>query len=439
MSLLPLRHRLVTELMKRGSDIILVSALTLCGVMLASCSRGSGSTPLPAGLPNVTAQVLEATQPLERSSFARSHPRKDYKVIFGFNGPDGAFPGAGLADVGGLLYGTTYQGGTGNGTVFSVTTSGEEQLLHSFGSAYDGKLPGSTLIDVNGLLYGTTSQGGTYDEGTVFTITTSGKENVLYSFKGGTDGATPQAGLRYLNGVLYGTTVFGGSHNMGTVFSLTTSGKETVLHSFAGGADGAQPYAALTNVKRVLYGTTLYGGSGSGCRSPSGTGCGTVFSINTAGAETVLHTFTNNGYDGWGPYASLTDVKGLLYGTTYNGGTGGLGTVFTITTLGKENVLYSFKALTVGAGPTTGLTDVNGVLYGTTSAGGATKYYGTLFSITPAGTKKVLHSFKGGTDGENPDGNLVASSKGTLYGPTDSGGTTDCFGYGCGTIFKVSP
>ncbi|MGB6518852.1 MAG: choice-of-anchor tandem repeat GloVer-containing protein [Candidatus Cybelea sp.] len=427
--------------MTRERDITRVIALIFASVVLASCSRGPGSALLPAGRPNGAAQVSQATRHLERSSFGRPRTGNGYKVIFRFDYADGAFPGAGLTDVDGLLYGTTFQGGTGNGTVFSVTTSGDERVLHSFTTVYDGKLPGTSLINVKGLLYGATSQGGADDEGTVFTITTSGRENVLYSFKGGTDGATPQAGLHYVNGMLYGTTVFGGLYNMGTVFSLTTGGKETVLHSFAGGADGAQPYAALTNVKGVLYGTTLYGGSGSGCASPSGTGCGTVFSITTAGTETVLHTFTNNGYDGVAPFAGLTDLKGLLYGTTVIGGTASSsGTVFTITTSGKENVLYSFKGGTDGAAPTGGLIDVKGTLYGTTSAGGAKKNYGTIFSITAEGNEKVLHSFKGGTGGEGPHGNLVATNSGTLYATTESGGSTYyCYGYGCGTIFKVSP
>ena len=57
--------------------------------------------------------------------------------------------------------------------------------------------------------------------GTVFSITTSGKENVLHSFAGGSDGDNPGAGLIDVNGTLYGTTSDGGAHRDGTVFALT--------------------------------------------------------------------------------------------------------------------------------------------------------------------------------------------------------------------------
>ena len=78
------------------------------------------------------------------------------------------------------------------------------------------------LIDVNGTLYGTTNFGGAYGPGTVFSISASGKEKVLHSFAGGSDGAGPYGGLIDVNGTLYGTTEFGGgTHRHGTVFALT--------------------------------------------------------------------------------------------------------------------------------------------------------------------------------------------------------------------------
>ncbi len=79
---------------------------------------------------------------------------------------------------------------------------------------------------MKGTLYGTTSWGraygsGTSSGGTVFSITTSGKEKVLHSFGKGSDGADPRAGLIHVNGTLYGTTAEGGAHGDGTVFALT--------------------------------------------------------------------------------------------------------------------------------------------------------------------------------------------------------------------------
>jgi uncharacterized repeat protein (TIGR03803 family) len=85
---------------------------------------------------------------------------------------------ADLINVEGTLYGTTVIGGascgsyhiTGCGVVFSITPSGNETVLHNFGSKGDGAYPGAALLDVNGTLYGTTVNGGANGDGTVFSI-----------------------------------------------------------------------------------------------------------------------------------------------------------------------------------------------------------------------------------------------------------------------------
>jgi uncharacterized repeat protein (TIGR03803 family) len=186
------------------------------------------------------------------------------------------------------------------------------------------------LIDVKGALYGATGAGGscrTYGGcGTVYSISTAGVENVLYAFQGGTDGNSPTAGLIDVNGMLYGTTFEGGQSGpgcsqaffCGTVYSITTKGVEKVVYRFASGSDGAAPIAALIDVNGVLYGTTAAGGAIGSCFASKGN-CGTVYSITTAGVETVLYTFAG-GLGGWQPTAPLTNVNGSLYGTTLYGG-----------------------------------------------------------------------------------------------------------------------
>jgi uncharacterized repeat protein (TIGR03803 family) len=313
------------------------------------------------------------------------------KVLYNFKAArDASLPITGLIHVRGTLYGTTTGGGLyvcfgsygGCGTVFSVTTSGTEKVLHSFGAAGDGELPAADLIDVKGTLYSTTNRGGAHNVGTVFSITTSGAENVLHSFGPGRLARYPGANLIDVGGTLYGTTGGGGAHKKGTVFRITPGGKVRVLHSFGNGTDGQDPEAGLIDVKGTLYGTTRTGGAYT---CPYYGGCGTVFSITTSGTEKVLHNF-GSGTDGSGPAASLIDVNGTLYGTTHLGGAGsrcslGCGTVFSITTSGTEKVLHSFDG-TDGNGPEASLIDVKGTLYGTTENGGA-QGWGTVFALTP--------------------------------------------------------
>lgn len=130
--------------------------------------------------------------------------------------------------MGGTLYGTTVFGGKyGWGTVFSITTSGEEKVLYSFGARNgDGRELYAGLIAVKGRFYGTTGYGGAYCVGsggcgTAFSVTTKGKENVLHSFGSGTDGVGPADRLIYKAGSLIGTTQGGGTYHSGTVFQLT--------------------------------------------------------------------------------------------------------------------------------------------------------------------------------------------------------------------------
>ena len=77
------------------------------------------------------------------TSFLTARPRLAYRVLYSFETKpeNGGVPrSAGLLDVGGTFYGTTWGNGGkyGDGTVFSITTSGTEKVLHSFGEGTDG-------------------------------------------------------------------------------------------------------------------------------------------------------------------------------------------------------------------------------------------------------------------------------------------------------------
>ena len=356
-------------------------------------------------------------------------------------GEDGAKPAAGLIfDSSGNLYGTTFAGGgstacaSGCGTTFKVTATGSETILYSFAAGTDGAAPyGGVIRNAKGDIFGTTTSGGFY-VGTVFELSPSSAETVLHTFTSSTngDGAVPYASLvEDGQGNLYGTTYSGGtecvsSGGCGTVFKITSAGTEELLYSFAGNTDASYPFCSLVWAgKSELYGTTVFGGAYNH---------GTVFRITTSGKETVVYSFTG-GADGAAPEAGLVrDLKGNLYGTTSTGGAYGHGTVFKIGPTGRETVLYSFTGGSDGDLPASLLIlDAKGNLYGTTYQGGASGF-GVVYEISATGTEKVLYTFLGGTDGSNPSSALARDAKGNLYGTTNQGGAS-----GLGTVFKIIP
>jgi uncharacterized repeat protein (TIGR03803 family) len=330
------------------------------------------------------------------------------------------------------------------------TTTGTETVLYSFKGKPDGASPFAGLVqDSAGNLYGTTSAGGTSNLGTVFKLANT-VETVLHSFTGPpADGASPYAGLvGDSDGNFYGTTSAGGASNKGVVFKVTATGAEKVLYSFAGGADGGFPYGGLLRTSAGdVYGTTSAGGIMTGNCYPNG--CGVVFEVNTAGKETVLYSFTGSP-DGASPYAGLIgDTDDNLYGTTYNGGTGGCtngcGAVFKLNSAGVETVLHSFAGYpTDGAFPDAGLVrDSTGNLYGTAAYGGGSDN-GVVFELGTTGTETLLYSFPETTDGAVPLAGLVLNSADILYGTTYGGGVTGapCGGEPadtCGVVFKLKP
>jgi uncharacterized repeat protein (TIGR03803 family) len=169
-------------------------------------------------------------------------------------------------------------------------------------------------------------------------------------------------------------------------------------------------------------------------------------------AQTFGTLVSFNGTNGALPDSSLVQgIDGNLYGTTYNGGAYGYGTVFKITAGGVLTTLYSFCAQNLpcpdGYGPGGLLLAFDGEFFGTTAGGrsapggGASNPRGTVFKITAGGMLTTLHSF-GGTDGSVPSGPLVQPTGGVFYGTTNEGGISQyCprpLGVGCGTVFKIT-
>jgi uncharacterized repeat protein (TIGR03803 family) len=313
--------------------------------------------------------------------------------------------------------------------------------LYEFNLSSGGQPEAGVTRDAAGNLYGTTFFGGggtgcdIYFDGcgTVFKVDTTGTETVLHIFGGVTtnpyDGWNPTARLILdAAGNLYGTTAYGGAYGHGVIFRIDTAGNETILHSFAGGRDGARPNAGLVeDTAGNFYGTTQYGGRGC-----DGQGCGTIFRISPAGQETVLYRFAG-GANGASPLGGVAvDSAGTIYGTTWLGGIHSYGTVFMLDTSGNQTVLHSFAGGSDGANPLDSpVLDTSGNLYGTTSAGGP--YYGTVFMIDTTGKESTLYNFTGGTDGASPYAHLLVDTSGNLYGTASQGG---CCGQG--TVFEFS-
>jgi uncharacterized repeat protein (TIGR03803 family) len=160
-------------------------------------------------------------------------------------------------------------------------------------------------------------------------------------------------------------------------------------------------------------------------------GCGTVFKITPSGAVTTLHSFSN-APDGASPVAGLVQASdGDFYGTTYGGGSEGLGTVFEIAPNGVLGTLHNFDNVD-GANPSAGLVQASdGNFYGTTEYGGTHLDLGTVFKMTSSGTLTTLHSFNQ-TDGAHPAAGLLQASDGNFYGTTFTGGANNY-----GTVFRL--
>ena len=380
------------------------------------------------------------------------------KVLYSFPSTDEGLPT-------GLL---TWQNGNlfvpaigGDGYVFELTESGgvwSGAPIYTFDTVpaaypYAGLIQNSTDA-----LFGTTVYGGTYGDngGTAYVLGNSGgiwSEKFIWNFGGTGDGFYPYGGLIFDSaGNLYGTAEQGGANNAGAVFELSTCPRcrgwsEKILYSFgATASDGVSPISSLLmDSSGNLFGTTFAGGTA---------GAGTVFELSPSGStwtEKVLHDFTG-GTDGGSPTSSLiADSGGDLYGTTYNYGKYGHGTVFEISICNpkgcKETTLHAFAGGADGANSEaplqfgctverTGCLANYGVLYGTTVYGGSYNA-GTAFGLSQSGgtwTEFFRHSFGNGHDGANPAGGVVLDGSGNIYGTTELGGTS-----GSGTVYEIVP
>jgi uncharacterized repeat protein (TIGR03803 family) len=127
---------------------------------------------------------------------------------------------------------------------------------------------------------------------------------------------------------------------------------------------------------------------------------------------------------------------GVLYGTLSEGGLYGYGAIFKFDlNTSAFSLVYSFDG-TNGGFPFAGLTrDHAGNFYGTTYEGGSG---GVVFKLQADGTYTVLHYFSGGASGDGyaPYAGVIVDGQGNVYGTTEYGGNTSC---NCGVVFEITP
>jgi uncharacterized repeat protein (TIGR03803 family) len=342
--------------------------------------------------------------------------------------------------------------------------------LYTFDSLSAGSAPqGPLLQGSDGSLYGTTNAGGdTTCEppngcGTIFKITPTGVLTTLHDLES-TQGVNPTSGLTIgSDGTLYGTTSNYGDANGGgdgSIFSITPQSSFTQLYAFCpqqGSCDSdALPSALVLGADGNLYGTTRKGGNTTTPACAAG-GCGTVFSLSPNGVFTTLYNFCaeTNCADGSSPAGALVQGSdGNFYGVTSSGGNqnsgivyceSGCGTVFKITPAGQLATLYSFNGAGDGATPQGRLLATStGLLYGTNEYGGNLacavnlgEGCGTIFEIDSHGVFTTLYTFSG-ADGAAPAAGVIEGTDGNFYGTTSHGGTCNVPD-GCGTVYAVSP
>jgi uncharacterized repeat protein (TIGR03803 family) len=376
------------------------------------------------------------------------------EIIYSFGGEeDGEYLDTDVEiDSAGNLYGTSVLGGDfGGGTVWELSPMGTgwvHTVLYSFTGSADGGEPykGVTL-DSAGNLYGTAVTGGSGSCeggcGVVYKLTNSGgtwTQSVIHAFTGA-DGSG--AGARVTvdrQGNLFGMTPTGGAYGLGTIYQLRPGANGSysfrVIHDFTGGMDGSSGSAG----RMVFRGGHLFGAATTG-----GLGFGTIFElVPTANGGWRFRTiYSFPGAPGGSfPYGALLfDNQGRIHGTTYYGGTNGIGSIYELTRGGggtwTGQVIYSFGTGQDGNSPISNLvSDAAGDLYGTTSEGGLGS--GTIFELAPNGngtwTETLPHLFAGPPDGAFPYAGMAGDRSGVFYGATVHGGTA-----GEGAIYRFTP
>lgn len=392
----------------------------------------------------------------------------------------------------GRLVGTSAR--QGDNTIFAISPdgSGFGAVKVIDGDAQGYFLRAGLLLAADGRLYGTAQSGGLHQAGTLFRLNTDGTGfSVLRHSNERARGYDPYGPLVEIGGKLHGVTLSGAvdatgtsmasnsDQAYGTMFSIERNGaNHSVLHNFIGtGANdlGYLPRGLTLSTDGRLYGNADSGGGPGGlfAISPTGGGFnfayrfgafpdnakgpktplvrgsdgrlygmkvdGRIIAINANGSGyTILRALATDGSEGatgdFGHRGIIAGSDGHLYGTTYNAGQNGGGTLFRVGIDGSGfSVLRHFTPGTDGYNSWSSLFEgSDGRLYGTNPTGGANNG-GTLYAIEKSGNGfTILHAFASGSQGSRPQSSVVEGPDGRLYGVTSVGGA------GAGTIYSIN-
>jgi uncharacterized repeat protein (TIGR03803 family) len=234
-----------------------------------------------------------------------------------------------------------------------------------------------------------------------------GGVEVIHRFDG--TAGYPRGGLiEGTDGRLYGTTQNGGDARLGAIFAVVPDASSfTTLHSFRGPDDGASPeQALLVAPDGTLYGTTAQGGS---------SGLGTLFSVTPGGVLTVKHHFS--GGTRAAPTTPLVfGLDGNIYGATAEGGAYGFGDIYRLSSTGPVSTFYSFTGGSDQGHPQSLIATSDGRLCAAT--------LNRFICVTSSGVPVVVHA---GVNGELASSPLIHGLDGFFYGTFatifDRGGT----------------
>lgn len=374
-----------------------------------------------------------------------------YKVKVDFNeNTSGSNPQSSLIQASdGKLYGNLQNGAAHeHGAIFQydpVTSTYAKMVDFNDDDQFGGKYPISALMQAkDGNVYAMCYNGGISNAGILYKFNTATSSYTKeFDFHYGSQGTYPiSAMVQGIDKKLYGITQFGGVKNEGTIFQYDpASGAYKKMADFDRQTTGGTPTGPLMKASDgKLYGTTSYGGIKDK---------GVLFQYDPA-TNSYAVKFGFDGLNGSNPVGELMEAKdGKIYGTTREGGLTDEGVLFQFDLVtAKYTKTYDFGSSPKdGKYPEGGLTQGDdGKLYGVTTIGGDTTEeipdgFGVLFQYDPVTqkySKKI--NFDGAINGSNPNGTLVKTADGKLFGMTTHGGSNTLKNpNGCGTIFQYDP